>query len=166
MTAIMDTTTLLWVLAGVLMLAGLAGTLLPLVPGIPLMMAGMLLAAWAEDFTRIGWGTLLLLAVFTALSFVIEAVAAAMGAKRVGASRAAVVGAALGALFGFFLGFVGLLIGPFVGAVAGELLARPGATRAMQVGFGAWVGFLLGTVAKVAVAFMMLGVFAAAVIID
>lgn len=166
MTAIMDTTTLLWVLAGVLMLAGLAGTLLPLVPGIPLMMAGMLLAAWAEDFTRIGWGTLLLLALLTALSFVIEAVAAAMGAKRVGASRAAVVGAALGALFGFFLGFVGLLIGPFLGAVAGELLARPGATRAMQVGFGAWVGFLLGTVAKVAVAFMMLGVFVAAVIID
>lgn len=166
MTTIMDTTTLLWVLAGVLMLVGLAGTLLPLVPGIPLMMAGMLLAAWAEDFTRIGRGTLLLLALLTALSFVIEAVAAAMGAKRVGASRAAVFGAALGALFGFFLGFVGLLIGPFVGAVAGELLARPGATRAMQVGFGAWVGFLLGTVAKIAVAFMMLGVFVAAVIID
>jgi|SRR5690606_9989038 len=166
MTAIMDTTTLLWVLAGVLMLVGLAGTLLPLVPGIPLMMAGMLLAAWAEDFRRIGWGTLLVLALLTALSFVIEAVAAAMGAKRVGASRAAVVGAALGALFGFFLGLVGLLIGPFVGAVAGELLARPGATRAMQVGFGAWVGFLLGTVAKVAVAFMMLGVFMAAVIIE
>lgn len=166
MTTIMDTTTLLWILAGVLMLVGLAGTLLPLVPGIPLMMVGMLIAAWAEDFTRITWGMLLLLALLTALSFVIEAVAAAMGAKRVGASRAAVLGAALGALFGFFLGIVGLIVGPFVGALAGELMARPGAGRAMQVGWGAWVGFLVGTVAKVAVAFVMLGLFAAAVIID
>src|SRR5690606_20229088 len=106
MTAIMEMTTLLWVLGAVLVLLGLAGTVLPLVPGIPLMLAGMLLAAWAEDFSRIGWGTLVLLAVLTALSLVVEAMAAALGAKRVGASRAAILGAALGALFGFFAGFI------------------------------------------------------------
>lgn len=166
MNGIMDTTTLLWVLGGLLMLVGLAGTLLPLVPGIPLMMAGMLLAAWAGDFTRIGWWTLALLAVLTLLSFVIEAAAAALGAKRVGASRGAVIGAALGTLLGFFAGFIGIIVGPFLGAVAGELLARPGASRAMQVGVGAWIGFLFGTVAKIAVAFVMVGVFVAALVID
>lgn len=166
MIRIMDTTVLLWVLAAVLVLVGLAGTLLPLLPGIPLMMLGMLIAAWADDFTRIGAGTLALLGVLTALSFVIEAAAAALGAKRVGASRQAIAGAVLGTLLGFFLGFAGLILGPFVGAVAGELLAQRDGTRAMHVGLGAWVGFAIGTIAKLAVAFMMLGVFAAALIID
>jgi uncharacterized protein YqgC (DUF456 family) len=166
MTPIMDATVLLWVLAAVLVLVGLAGTLLPLLPGIPLMLLGMLIAAWAEDFTRIGAGTLVILTLFTALSFVIEAAAAAMGARRVGASRQAIAGAALGAVLGFFLGFVGLLLGPFVGAVAGELLARREGPRALHVGFAAWVGFAVGTIAKVAVAFMMLGIFITALIID
>lgn len=166
MNGIMDTTTLLWVLAGVLVLVGLVGTLVPLLPGIPLMMGGMLLGAWAEDFTRVGWYTLGFLLALTVLSLVVEAAASGLGAKRVGASRAAVVGAALGALFGFFLGIVGLLVGPFVGAVAGELLARGGPARAMQVGAGAWLGFLVGTVAKVAIAFIMLGVFLFAFFID
>ncbi len=166
MNAIMETTTLLWVLGTVLILAGLAGTLLPLLPGIPLMMGGMLLGAWAENFTRVGWGTLAVLGALTLLSLLVEALAAALGARRVGASRAALAGAALGALFGFFGGFIGILVGPFIGAVAGELMARPGAMRAMQVGAGAWVGFLVGTVAKVAIAFMMLGLFIAALLIE
>lgn len=166
MTAIMDSTVLLWVLAGVLMLVGLAGTLLPMLPGIPLMLAGMLLAAWAEDFTRISGVTLLILTVLTALSFVIELAAAALGVKRAGASRKAIAGAALGTLFGFFLGFVGLLVGPFVGAVAGELLARNEPGQALKAGVGAWLGFIVGTVAKLAVAFAMLGVFVTALFID
>jgi uncharacterized protein len=162
----MDTSLLLWLLAGLLMLVGLAGTLLPLLPGIPLMLIGMLIAAWADDFTRIGWVTLVILGVLTAFSFVIELVAASLGAKRVGASRAAVVGAAVGTALGFFLGLPGLILGPFVGALAGELLARRDPARAVHVGIGAWVGFLLGTIAKLAVAFMMLGVFLAAWLID
>jgi len=166
MNLIMDTTTLLWVLGALLMLVGLAGTLLPLIPGIPLMMGGMLLAAWAGDFVRVGWTTLAVLGGLTVLSLVIEAVAAALGAKRVGASRAAVVGAAIGALVGFFAGFIGLIIGPFVGAMAGELLARGREARAVEVGFGAWLGFLVGTVAKVGIAFVMLGIFVAALVID
>ena len=166
MIAIMDTTVLLWVLAGILMLIGLAGTVLPLLPGIPLMLIGMLVAAWAEDFTRIGWVTLVILGVLMALSFVVEFVAAALGVKRVGASRQAVTGAALGTLLGFFFGFAGLLFGPFIGAVAGELLARRDARAALHAGIGAWVGFVLGAVAKLAVAFTMLGVFIAALVID
>jgi hypothetical protein len=166
MAATMDTSLLLWILAAVLMLVGLAGTVLPLLPGIPLMMFGMLIAAWADGFARIGWGTLALLAVLTALSFVIELAAAALGAKRAGASREAIAGAAVGTLFGMVFGLAGLLLGPFVGALAGELLARRDADQAVKSGIGAWLGFVVGTVAKLAVAFMMLGVFVAAWIID
>jgi hypothetical protein len=162
----MDTSPLLWLLAALLVLVGLAGTLLPLLPGIPLMLAGMLIAAWADDFTRIGWVTLAILGVLTALSFVVELVAGALGAKRVGASRAAIAGAALGTVLGFFLGLPGLILGPFVGALAGELIARGDPARDVHVGIGAWVGFVLGTIAKLAVAFMMLGVFLAAWLID
>jgi len=162
----MDTSLLLWLLAALLVLAGLAGTVLPLIPGIPLMLVGMFIAAWANDFTRIGWVTLTILAVLTALSFVIELVAAALGAKRVGASRAAIGGAALGTLLGFFFGLPGLILGPFVGALVGELVARQDAGRAVQVGIAAWVGFMVGTIAKLAVAFTMLGVFLAAYLID
>jgi uncharacterized protein YqgC (DUF456 family) len=166
MAGVMDTTLLLWVLAGVLMLVGLAGTLLPVLPGIPLMMIGMLIAAWADDFTRIGWVTLVVLGVLMALSFVVEVAAAALGAKHVGASRQAIAGAALGTVLGLFMGFVGLLLGPFIGAVIGELLARRDGPGALKVGIGAWLGFVLGTVAKLALAFTMLGVFVAAWIID
>lgn len=166
MTGNMDLTLLMWVIAALLMLVGLAGTLLPLLPGIPLMLIGMLLAAWADDFTRIGWVTLLILGVLMALSFVIELAAGALGAKRIGASRQAVSGAALGALLGMFLGLPGLILGPFIGAVVGELLAQRNAAQAMRAGIGAWIGFIVGTVAKLAVAFTMLGVFVAALLID
>jgi uncharacterized protein len=162
----MNSSLLLWLLAAVLVLVGLAGTLLPLLPGIPLMLIGMLIGAWADDFTRIGWVTLAILATLTALSLVIELVAAALGAKRVGASRAAIAGAALGTAFGFFLGLPGLILGPFVGALAGELFAHRDPRRAVHVGIGAWVGFMIGTIAKLAIAFMMLGVFLAALFID
>lgn len=160
----MDSTVLLWVLAGVLMLVGLAGTLLPMLPGIPLMMIGMIIAAWAGDFTRIGWVTLVILGVLMILSFVVELAAAALGVKRAGASRQAVTGAALGTLVGVFFGLAGMLVGPFVGAVAGELAARRDAGGALRAGVGAWLGFVVGTVARLVVAFAMLGVFIAALI--
>jgi uncharacterized protein YqgC (DUF456 family) len=167
----MEPSVLLWVLAFGLMLVGLAGTILPILPGVPLMLLGMFVAAWIEDFARIGPWTLSILAVMTLLAVVLDFVAAALGARRVGASRQAVLGATLGAVAGIFLGLPGLILGPFIGAVAGELMARRQLTRtgtqaAMNVGVGAWIGFVVGTVAKLAVAFTMLGVFAAAWYLD
>jgi uncharacterized protein YqgC (DUF456 family) len=159
-------TTLLWVLAVLLIAAGFAGTVLPALPGIPLMLLGMVVAAWVDDFTRIGAATLVILAVLAGLSFVVELGAASLGAKRVGASRQAITGAALGTLLGLFFGLPGLILGPFVGAVAGELVARRGARAALKVGVGAWIGFAVGAAAKLAVAFTMLGVFAAALLFD
>lgn len=163
----MEAAVLLWVLAIGLMVTGLAGTLLPFLPGPPLMLLGMFIAAWISHFARIGPWTLSTLAVLTLLAMVLDLVAAALGAKRVGASRQAVIGAGVGTVAGMFFGLPGLILGPFVGAVAGELLARRRLTRteaqaAVKIGIAAWIGFVIGTVAKLAVAFTMLGVFVAA----
>lgn len=158
----MDATLLLWLLAAILVLAGLVGLLLPIIPGVPLVFAGLLVAAWAEDFAYVGTGTLVLLAVLVGLAYVVDFAATAMGAKRFGASKRAVVGAALGALVGIFFGLPGILLGPFIGAVIGELSAQRGLRDAGRAGLGATLGLVLGVAAKLALAFSMLGVFAAA----
>lgn len=152
----------LWmVLAVVLVCVGIAGSVLPALPGVPLVFAGLLLAAWAGDFQQVGWITLLVLGLLTAFSFVIDLMATALGAQRVGATKLAVVGAALGTLGGLFLGLPGLVLGPFVGAVAGELLSHGKMQQATRAGVATWIGLLFGTLAKLALVFTMLGVFAA-----
>jgi hypothetical protein len=111
----------MWPLAGVLVLAGLAGTILPVLPGVPLVFVGLFVAAWADDFQRVTWLPLLLLGLLTVLSFVIDFAATAFGVRRVGATRLAIIGAVVGTLVGIFFGIPGLIFGPFVGAVVGEL---------------------------------------------
>jgi uncharacterized protein YqgC (DUF456 family) len=149
-----------WVPAIVLMIAGVAGTFLPVLPGAALVFVGMLLAAWIDGFQRIGWITLTILGVLTAFVFVIDVVAALLGAKRVGASRLAVTGAAVGTIVGMFFGIVGILIAPFVGAVIGEVIACGRMEQAARVGIGTWLGMVVGALAKMAVVLAMLGVFA------
>jgi uncharacterized protein YqgC (DUF456 family) len=155
----MDGTPWMWALAALLIVVGVAGTVLPALPGIPLVFAGLLVGAWADDFQRVGWVTLSVLGLLATASLAIDFAATALGAKRVGASRKAIVGAALGTLFGVFLGIPGLILGPFVGAVAGEMLSHGEWRRATSAGAATWVGLLFGTLAKIALAFAMLGIF-------
>jgi hypothetical protein len=155
-------TLLLWMLALIMVLIGLAGTILPALPGVAFVFGGLLMAAWIENFTRIGWPTLAILAAFMLLAMSIDFVASLLGAKRVGASKWALIGAALGSLLGLFAGLVGIFVFPFVGAVAGELYARRDMQQAAKVGVATWLGLLLGSVAKIALALTMIGVFAIA----
>jgi len=155
-------TLLLWVLAVVLVAVGLAGILLPALPGTILIFAGLLLAAWADGFMRVGTGTLVLLGVIAAASYGVDFVAAALGAKHLGASPRAMAGAALGTVLGLFLGLPGLILGPFVGAVLGELSVHRDLGRAGRAGVAAWIGFAIGTAVKVALAFSMIALFLAA----
>ena len=155
-----------WVLAIALIVVGVIGTFLPVLPGAALVFGGMLLAAWIDDFQRIGWITLTILGVLTLLVFVVDLVASLMGAKRVGASRLAIVGAAIGTVVGLFFGLVGIIIAPFVGAVAGELIARGQLAPAARVGFGTWIGLLVGALAKLALVLAMVGVFLTSYFID
>ena len=149
----------MWLLATVMVLGGLAGAVLPALPGVPLVFGGLLVAAWADDFQRVGWITLSFLGLLTVASFVIDFAATALGAKRVGASKLAIVGAALGALGGLFLGIPGLILGPFVGAVAGEMMSHGEWRKATHAGLATWMGLLFGTLAKLALVFAMIGIF-------
>jgi uncharacterized protein len=151
--------TALWVLAVALMLVGALGIVLPALPGVPLMFAGMVVAASIDDFERIGWVTLTILGVLTVLSFIVDFAASALGAKRVGASGRAIWGAVIGTVVGLFFGIPGLLLGPFVGAVIGEITVHGRIDQAGKVGVATWIGLLFGTLAKLAIAFSMVGVF-------
>ena len=135
------------------------GTILPALPGVPFVFLGLLVAAWIGDFQRIGWPTLTILALLTALAIAAEFVASLLGAKRAGASKLALVGAAIGSIVGLFFGLIGILVFPFIGAVFGELLARERLGQAAKVGFATWLGMLLGVLAKLSLAITMLGVF-------
>lgn len=161
----MDTQLVLYVVSALLILVGLAGTVLPALPGLPLMFVGMLLAAWTDGFTQIGGWTIAILAVFTLISIGVDVAATTMGAQRVGASKLAMLGAALGTLFGGILFSIpGLIIGPFIGAMAGELIHGKEWQHASKIGFGTWVGLAIGTALKLAMAFAMLGVFVFAIL--
>jgi uncharacterized protein YqgC (DUF456 family) len=152
-------TPLLWVLSLILVGVGIAGVLVPGLPGTPLVFGGLLLAAWADGFQNVGAGAIVILAFMTILAFGVDFLSASLGAKRAGASREAVIGAALGTLIGIFFGFVGILLGPFVGAVTGEFLARRNLGQAGRAGAATWIGFLLGIGVKLVLAFTMVGVF-------
>jgi len=152
-------TTAYFILAGLLIVAGIAGAILPAIPGVPLVFAGMLLAAWADHFQHLGVFTLSLLGLLGLVALLVDFVAGMLGAKRVGASTRALWGATLGTFAGLFFGIPGLLLGPFVGAVIGELSAGSAMHKATSVGVGTWLGLLFGTLAKLALCFTMLGIF-------
>ena len=158
-------TPLLWVLSLILVGVGIAGVLVPGLPGAPLVFGGLLLAAWADGFQNVGVLTITLLAVMTILAFGVDFLSASLGAKRAGASREAVIGAALGTLIGIFFGFVGIVLGPFVGAVTGEFLARRNLGQAGRAGAATWIGFILGIGVKLVLAFAMVGIFIVAYVL-
>jgi len=161
----METEPVLMLLAVALVVVGVIGTVLPALPGAPLVFLGLLLAAWADHFQKVGWFTLLVLALLTILTFVVDFMAASFSAKRVGASWLALAGAAVGMIVGLFFNIPGLILGPFLGAMLGEYLARRNWAQARRVGFGTWLGMLLGIAGKLALIFTMVGIFVLAYLI-
>ena len=151
--------TIWYAIAVVLVVVGLAGTVLPVIPGILLVFAGLFLAAWAGEFARVGVVGLSIIGVLGALAFVADFVASVLGARRVGASPQALAGATVGGLVGIFLGIPGMILGPFVGAVGGELLAKGRLAQAGKVGLGTWLGLIAAAVLKVVIACLMIATF-------
>jgi uncharacterized protein YqgC (DUF456 family) len=155
----------LWVVAVLLVGVGVVGIVVPALPGTILIFAGLLAAAWADDFMRVGPLMLIVIAIVGVATYGVDFVATALGAKHLGASKRAMAGAALGTVLGFFLGLPGIIIGPFLGAIAGELTVHRDWKRVGKAGVAAWIGFAVGTAVKVALAFLMIGLFAAAFVI-
>jgi len=155
----METTLVFWLVALLLVGTGLIGLFLPVLPGAPLIFAGLVIAAWAEDFHYAGLWTVVILAILTLLTLAVDFWATIFGAKKFGASKRAVIGALIGLGIGIFLGFPGIIFGPFIGAVVGELSAQKDLKQATRAGIGATIGLVLGAAIKLALALTMIGVF-------
>jgi uncharacterized protein YqgC (DUF456 family) len=153
----MDWTILWWILAVLVVVAGLAGTVIPAIPGVPLVFAGLFICAWIGDFETIGWITIGVLAFLTLLAWVVDFVAGAFGARYLGASSRAFWGATVGAIVGLFFGLAGIILGPFVGAVIGELSGGRDVISSGRAGVGAWIGMVVATAFKLGIAFLMIG---------
>jgi hypothetical protein len=152
----------LYSLAAVLIAVGLAAAVLPLLPGIPMIFAGIWLIAGIDGYRHLGLWWLAGIASVGIVGLSLDLLAGALGAKRVGASKQAVWGALAGTVIGLFFGLPGLLLGPFAGAVLGELSAGHGVERSTHVGISAWVGLIFGTLFKLATSLMMVAMFGAA----
>jgi uncharacterized protein len=148
---------LLYVLGVAALLAGLAGVVVPVLPGAVALWGGVWLIAWAGDFQRVGAPTIAVTGALALLMVGADWAATALGARSFGASRWAVLGSTLGLLVGLFLGPVGIVLGPVVGAVALELWKDPDLEKALKAGVGTLIGFLAGSVVKVVLAFLLLG---------
>jgi uncharacterized protein len=156
---------LLWVMSVALILIGLAGTVLPVLPGTILVWGGIVLGAWIDDFSRVGVTTVVVVSVLAVLAWGLDYVAGLMGAQKAGASKLALLGAALGTVLGLFMGLVGVFFMPLVGAAVGEYLAKKDQMRAVKVGVATWIGIMLGLLAKVVLSFILVGIFIAALLI-
>jgi len=144
----------------VLMLLGLAGSLLPMLPGSPLILAGAVLYAWHMQFTVVGWGDLIVLGVLALAGQGLDYAASALGAKKYGGSTWGMIGAGIGGTVGVIAAnIIGLIIGSFAGAVILELLQGGELKASMKVGYGTLAGFLCGAAGKVIIACIMAGYF-------
>lgn len=149
-------------LAALLVLLGIAGVLLPALPGVPLVFAGLLLSAWADGFDRVGWVALTLLGGLTLVSVLVDIASSALGAKGLGASKLAMAGAVLGSLLGLLMLPWGVLAGPFIGALAGEYLHSRRLGLATKVGLATFLGLVIAVALKLGLVMAMLGIFALA----
>ncbi len=147
------------VLVGLLFLVGLAGALLPVVPGPLLILVGAFIYAVATDFAVIGGGRLVLLAVLAALGYLLSHFAGALGARQYGGSGWAVLGAIVGAFVGIVMGPLGLIVGPALGAVVFELVASGELEKSVRSGLGALLGIIAGAIAHLSLAVMMIALF-------
>ena len=155
----------LWILVALLIAVGVAGTILPALPGVILVLAGIVLGAWIGDFTQVSGITIAIVTVLAIAAWLIDYLAGVMGARKAGASKEAIVGALIGTVLGIFTGLWGLLFLPLIGAVAGQYFVDRDMIRARDVGIATWLGMAVGILAKIALTFLMIGIFIAALLI-
>lgn len=155
---------LLYALGALALAAGIAGVVLPALPGSALLVLGAFLVGWADGFGRVSGWTVAACAAIGVAIWVVDLVAGVLGARAFGASGWAVVGAGLGLVVGMFLGLPGIVLGPAIGAIALEYARDPNFERALKAGTGAFLGFVLGSAVKVSLAFALVGVLVLALV--
>jgi uncharacterized protein YqgC (DUF456 family) len=153
------TESMLWLGVGALLLLGLVGTIVPFLPGTPLIVVAALVHAAATGWTPIGAGRLTILAALAGFGYALHYFAGALGARRAGGSRWAVVGALVGGVVGLFFGLPGVLLGPPLGAIAGQLLQSGNLATSVRTGILALIGMVAGAVANFTIAVVMIALF-------
>ena len=162
----MNLALLWWISVGLLMLLGLIGTLVPLLPGAVLILAGAFLYEWllALPGQGLGWGTLTALTALTVLSYLVDLVASVWGAKKFGATSSGMWGGVLGLIVGLlFFNLPGLILGPPLGVIAGECCAGQELPQALRVAWGTVVGTAAGMLVRFGIALVMVAWFVVAV---
>jgi uncharacterized protein YqgC (DUF456 family) len=146
----------LWIVLGVaFILVGLAGSILPLLPGPPIAFAGRLLQQLRDPnpFTaKFLW----IWAAIVVVSAVLDYLIPIWGTKRYGGTKYGVWGTTLGFLLAFWMGPLGVILGPFIGAFVGEMVGGQTSRKSLKAAWGSFVGFLLGSLLKIILCFVML----------
>lgn len=151
----------LFIIGFLLMIIGILGSLLPVLPGPPLSWIGLLLLYMTKAVPNNWWVisiTLLIAILIVVLDYVIPAV----GTKKFGGTKYGMIGTSIGLIVSFFVpifGLFGIVIWPFIGALVGELIHNSNSSKAMKAAFGSFIGFLVGTFLKFVVAVIYLGIF-------
>jgi uncharacterized protein YqgC (DUF456 family) len=149
--------TIALVLSIILFIAGLLGTVLPVLPGAILIYGGMLLYGLMTGFATLDTHFFILQALLLVLTFFIDFLASAVGTRGFGGSKQAVLGAIIGTILGLiFFGPLGIVVGPFLGAVVTELLQGRVLNQAIHIGFGTLIGILGGTFLKICAEVLMI----------
>lgn len=133
------------ILGLVLVLVGLFGSFLPLLPGPPLSYGGLLLFHYSAPQNRISAWALVLFAILIVITLILDYIVPAWGAKKFGGTKWGAWGSTIGAIIGLFFGPIGVIIGPFLGALVGELMNGRNSNQALLAAWGSFVGFLLGS---------------------
>lgn len=149
-----------WTVTVLLMAAGVIGTVLPLVPGHVLVLAGALVHKFAFGEAGVSWWAIAIMAVLLLAGAAVDFLSGAAGAKYFGATRWGAIGGLVGAIVGVFFGLPGIIIGPLLGVLAGELMSGKGLLPAGKSTWGSLLGAVAGGVLKFLIALIMIGVFA------
>lgn len=153
-----------WFLTIVLFAIGVIGTIVPVLPGTTIILAGAIIHRIVLGPEKsIGWQTMIVLVLLTLATYAIDVLAGYLGAKYFGATRWGTFGAILGALLGLFFGLIGLFVGPVIGAVIGEIIAGKRMIDAGRAGWGSLLGNIGAMLAKLFIALVMIAIFLIAV---
>jgi hypothetical protein len=137
------------IVGALLILAGIVGSVLPVMPGLPLSWAGLLLLKFTETAVdELSWTRIIWTGVVVLIITILESALPVLGTRKFGGSKRVVMGASIGLLGGFFLGPLGIVLGPFLGALIGGLIDGNPFNQSTRQAMGAFIGFFAGLVLK------------------
>ena len=149
-----------WLFAIVLFAIGLIGTVVPILPGTTIILAGAVIHRMMLGPEKsIGWPTIGVLVLLTLATYALDFLGSYFGAKYFGATKWGTFGAIIGALIGLFFGIIGLFVGPVIGAITGEFVAGKRMIAAGKAGWGSLLGNLAGMIGKLVIALAMITIF-------